>query len=344
MERDNGMNRLYFISVVLISLLFCGCGDNNIDDNSTMVAAEEEMLVEQDEPSTDEINPEEVVESETTVDDEPDESGKTENEDLDNLLDEDSDKNEESESVKMYVRVIGNTVNVRAYADKESDALGIAKKNDVFEKIEDSDDWTHIVYKEGDAYIKSEFLTEITEDEYTKGLEIAQSNDGNQDEVIALDADKDVVSQETSKTTTDVSLNPQVIERTFSCSISDTMNYIKYQEGSFIQYEKREDIELKIGDTLNFTIYITNDIGKPVDGFVDFWDYISEVNPVLSQGWIYPGETRKICDGTATYIGESHSDIHASFKNGLSKFGIEGFGADDHGPNYEYLLYINWVK
>ena len=39
----------------------------------------------------------------------------------------------------------------------------------MFEKVEDVDDWTHIMYNGQDGYMKTEFLTEISEEEYNQG-------------------------------------------------------------------------------------------------------------------------------------------------------------------------------
>ncbi|MCR5474133.1 MAG: SH3 domain-containing protein [Lachnospiraceae bacterium] len=75
----------------------------------------------------------------------------------------------EPAEVKLYVKSTGDDVNIRSQNSKEGEVLGKAKKGDVFEKVEDVDDWTHIKYKDQDAYMKTEFLTEISEEEYQEG-------------------------------------------------------------------------------------------------------------------------------------------------------------------------------
>lgn len=69
-------------------------------------------------------------------------------------------------SIKMYVMMTGDNVNVRAQNNTECDILGKAKQGEKFEKIENVDDWTHIIYNGQDGYIKTEYLQEISEDEF----------------------------------------------------------------------------------------------------------------------------------------------------------------------------------
>ncbi len=75
----------------------------------------------------------------------------------------------EAAVMKKYVKSTGDDVNVRSTNSTDGDVLGKAKKGDMFEKVEDVDDWTHIMYKGQDGYMKSEFLTEISEEEFNQG-------------------------------------------------------------------------------------------------------------------------------------------------------------------------------
>ena len=70
---------------------------------------------------------------------------------------------------KKYVKATGDNVNVRSTNSIDGDVLGKAKKGEMFEKVEDVDDWTHIMYNGQDGYMKTEFLTEISEEEYNQG-------------------------------------------------------------------------------------------------------------------------------------------------------------------------------
>ena len=76
---------------------------------------------------------------------------------------------EAAAAVKKYVKSTGDDVNIRSTNSTDGDVLGKAKKGDLFEKVEDVDDWTHIMYKGQDGYMKTEFLTEISEEEYNEG-------------------------------------------------------------------------------------------------------------------------------------------------------------------------------
>ncbi|MBO4903708.1 MAG: SH3 domain-containing protein, partial [Lachnospiraceae bacterium] len=81
-----------------------------------------------------------------------------------------------------YVKSTGDDVNVRSTNSTDGDVLGKAKKCDMFEKVEDVDDWTHIMYKGQDGYMKTEFLTEISEEEYNEGPNETADADEKKDE------------------------------------------------------------------------------------------------------------------------------------------------------------------
>ncbi len=85
----------------------------------------------------------------------------------------------EPAEAKVYVKSTGDDVNIRSKGSKDGDVLGKAKKGDMFEKIEEVEDWTHIKYKDQDGYMKTEFLTEISEEEYQEG---ASSDEEKEDE------------------------------------------------------------------------------------------------------------------------------------------------------------------
>ena len=76
---------------------------------------------------------------------------------------------EAAATLKKYVKSTGDDGNIRSTNSTDGDVLGKAKKGDMFEKVEDVDDWTHIMYKGQDGYMKTEFLTEISEEEYNEG-------------------------------------------------------------------------------------------------------------------------------------------------------------------------------
>lgn len=77
---------------------------------------------------------------------------------------------EEFENQTKYVKCTGDDVRVRQQNNTDCDVLGKAMRGDVFEKVEDVDDWTHIKFKGGDGYMKTEFLQEISEEEAMTAL------------------------------------------------------------------------------------------------------------------------------------------------------------------------------
>ena len=89
----------------------------------------------------------------------------------------------EAAIAKKYVKCTGDDVNVRSTNSTDGDVLGKAKKGYMFEKVEEVDDWTHIKYKDQDGYMKTEFLTEISEEEYNEGpFEEEEKEDEKKDE------------------------------------------------------------------------------------------------------------------------------------------------------------------
>ncbi len=84
--------------------------------------------------------------------------------------------------MKKYVKSTGDDVNVRSTNSTDGEVLGKAKKGDMFEKVEDVDDWTHIKYKDQDGYMKTEFLTEISEEEFMQGPTEEEKKDEKKEE------------------------------------------------------------------------------------------------------------------------------------------------------------------
>ena len=73
---------------------------------------------------------------------------------------------EEMEAAKVvYVRLIKDDVKVRAQGNTDCDVLGRVKLNEVFEKIEDTGEWTKIKYKDQEGFIRNDMISEISEEE-----------------------------------------------------------------------------------------------------------------------------------------------------------------------------------
>ena len=71
-----------------------------------------------------------------------------------------------AEEQTLYVKCTGDNVRVRAEDNTDCDILGNVKQGEAFEKVEEVGEWTHIKYKGQDGYMKSEYLTEISEEEF----------------------------------------------------------------------------------------------------------------------------------------------------------------------------------
>lgn len=99
---------------------------------------------------------------------------------------------------KKYVKSTGDDVNVRSTNSTDGDVLGKAKKGEMFEKVEDVDDWTHIIYNGQDGYMKTEFLTEISEEEFQEGGTAEASEDEKKE-----DEKKDEKKQEENNENTE---------------------------------------------------------------------------------------------------------------------------------------------
>lgn len=76
---------------------------------------------------------------------------------------EQPDPSPEETPAVVKVKVNIKSVNVREEPSKSADVIAGAKKGDTFTKLGEEDNWTKIDYKGKTGYIKSEYLTEVTE-------------------------------------------------------------------------------------------------------------------------------------------------------------------------------------
>ncbi len=67
-------------------------------------------------------------------------------------------------AAQKYV-ITTDKVKVRATPGTDGEVKSLADIGEVFKKIEDVEDWTKLEYEGGEAYIKTEFLIEVTEEE-----------------------------------------------------------------------------------------------------------------------------------------------------------------------------------
>ncbi len=72
-----------------------------------------------------------------------------------------------------------DTVNIRSTPDQSGEKLGTAQKGDSFVRISEENGWSKISYKDGEAYIKSEFLTtQVGDTVVTAGTVTTGDNSG----------------------------------------------------------------------------------------------------------------------------------------------------------------------
>lgn len=70
-----------------------------------------------------------------------------------------------AEAQKEYVKVIKDSVNVRAEGNTDCDTVGKAKKGEVFEKINDNGEWTEIDFNGQTGFIRNDMIEAAAEGE-----------------------------------------------------------------------------------------------------------------------------------------------------------------------------------
>lgn len=64
------------------------------------------------------------------------------------------------------VKVIVDTLNVRAEADEEAEVLGMIDQDDIYEIVSNQGDWIEINYNGNNGFVKSEYVEMIQNTEY----------------------------------------------------------------------------------------------------------------------------------------------------------------------------------
>ena len=118
---------------------------------------------------------------------------------------------EEAAPAVTYVKMTGDNVNVRAQNNTDCEILGKAKKGDVFEKLDTVDDWTHIMFNGREGYIKSEFLTEASEDE-ANGGDTAAAETTTETNTTATTENKPEEKKEETKTAEQIAQEQQAAQ------------------------------------------------------------------------------------------------------------------------------------
>ena len=249
------------------------------------------------------------------------------------------DVDEVEQIAKKFVKAIGDNVNIRSSNSTDGDVLGKAKKGDTFEKVEDIDDWTHILFNGEEGFIKSEFLSEVSVEDCGKESDDTElSNDNGANDSSANPTEL-----------INASSTPQVISKTFSANLGSFQYNSMYNT-----YEKNEVFELKVGDTLNYSVSVTNDTGKtfgPLAGN-------SIATPMLTlhneSGWMMSGVTLTSAKETVSYTEphegtitlethEEHPDLFSIIENATSQEDLDVLN-HFHGSTYRLTIIVRWVK
>ncbi len=278
-----------------------------------------------------------------------------EGESNDSNMTDNSDLPKELKPEKMYVIAAGDNVNIRSDSSTNGDVLGKARRGDKFEKVEEIDDWTHILYNDKDAFIKTEFLDTISEEEYYRESLIDKQEQASNDlpdntSIITgavNDMSAEIAEKNDAKEDASLSSTSQVVSKTFSCKISD-FQYFPYTypglEGGY--YQKNEIYELKVGDTLNYAVGITNDTGKlftQTGGTILSNSAPTEANLVgLSEnlGLINPGSTQIVLQGSIKIDEVCQKLIMLGIQETGNPLELQG----PFGPTYRYEITVKWIK
>lgn len=97
-----------------------------------------------------------------------------------------------AEAQKEYVKVIKDSVNVRAEGNTDCDTVGKAKKGEVFEKINDNGEWTEIDFNGQTGFIRNDMIEAASEGE-------TASSTASSEETKPAEEKKEEVKQEEKK-------------------------------------------------------------------------------------------------------------------------------------------------
>ncbi len=160
------MKRKGLVTIIALftMCLFVACGD---DSGSAVQTATETNTEDNEEISAEPISAENVEETESMV------------------AEPETEKDSEPEQVdeQRYIEVISDDVRVRSSASTETsdNILGKVKKGNKYVKTGDEDDWSKLDFNGQEGFIKSEFVKEISKEEYVSKSETAE-NDKSEDQ------------------------------------------------------------------------------------------------------------------------------------------------------------------
>ena len=162
--------------------------------------------------------------------------------------DSDSDATESDESATVRVTTT-DTVNIRATPDENGEKLGQAAAGDSFTRLSEENGWSKIEYKDGEAYILSDYLTTAQGDTVVAGQ--INGEDLTTDDQTDDNTDSDEEKAEENTDTTDTGTT------TDTSSSSSTGKKAYVSEAISVRGAASTDAE-KIGSAYNgdsYTIY-----------------------------------------------------------------------------------------
>ncbi len=106
-------------------------------------------------------------------------------------------------AAEKYV-ITTDQVRVRATPSTDGEIVGLVDVGTMLKKIEDAEDWTKLEFEDGEAYIKTEFLKEVTQEEAEQAKAELEAKAQEEEEVKEAESKKEETKKEdTTATTTD---------------------------------------------------------------------------------------------------------------------------------------------
>lgn len=99
-----------------------------------------------------------------------------------------------------YVQVIADTVRIRSSAstDNNDNVIGKASEGEKYIKIGTENDWSKISFSGKEGYIKSEFLKNISQEEFNRNVidDVSQESEEKVEQTTAIQEDTDAIAQQ----------------------------------------------------------------------------------------------------------------------------------------------------
>lgn len=153
---------ILLIVALVLTCLLVGCGDESSSSDKNSDTAIEDLNT----ATSDNNEVSEIVEEPAPEDSTPETKQIPEEEEVQELIENEN-----------YVEVTGDTVRVRSSISTESNdnIIGLVDKGEKLVKTGDEEDWSKVTYEGQEGFIKSEFLKDISKEEYDSGQVVAKA-------------------------------------------------------------------------------------------------------------------------------------------------------------------------